>query len=183
MTSGAIARASHVRLAVAFAHAVPGGTIELRTDDGSVLRASHDCTSGATITPCELRAALVSRACPLWPGVMSHLADIAISGGDLVDLGGGVYARVCPEGAEQRWFATFLAPSTVRRILDDCPLELPDHLDASLRPDVELGVVVTILSTGDPALRSHLDDAARWASAACYAQELLHAARSTSEAS
>lgn len=164
---------AHLRLALALAHAWPGGSIQLRTVDGSVLRAAYDRTGDADLTPCELRAALLSRACPLWPGVAARLSDIVIDGDGVVDLGAGVYGRHCRSGAAQRWFATLLAPSTVQRLLDECPLELPQLLDASLRPDVELGVVVSVLSTESPHLVDALDDASRWASAACFTQELL----------
>jgi hypothetical protein len=164
----------HLRLAIALAHALPGGTLELRTDDGRVLRASHGQDDRADLTPCELRAALLSRACPLWPTVAARLVDVGVTGAGLVDLGGGLYGRYCRHGAEQRWFATLLAPNTVRRILDECPLEMPEVIDAALRPDVELGVVVAVLSTDIPVMGALLDEAGRWVSASCYTQELLY---------
>ncbi|MGH8978186.1 MAG: hypothetical protein ACRDV7_08950 [Acidimicrobiia bacterium] len=61
------------------------------------------------------------------------------------------------------------------------PARPADILDASLRPDVELGVVVTVLSTATPELVDSLDDASRWASAACYTQEVLSAAQHAPE--
>jgi hypothetical protein len=172
-----------LRLGIALAHALPGGTLELGTDDGHVLRASHVNDDRADLTPCELRAALLSRACPLWPTVAARLVEVTVAGDGLVDLGGGLYGRRCGHGADQRWFATLLAPNTVRRILDECPIEMPDVLDASLRPDVELGVVVTVLFTDVPAMGELLDEAGRWASASCYTQELLYAAQHARESS
>jgi hypothetical protein len=173
-----------LRLGLGLAHAWPGGTIELRTDGGQVLRASHrSCDADGGLTPCELRAALLSRACPLWPSVAARLVDVTVTGDDVVDLGGGLYARRCRHGSEQRWFATFLAPTTVRELLDECPLEMPDVLDASLRPDPDLGVVVVTLSTQLVGIGTTLDEAGRWASAACFTRELMHAARQPQEAS
>lgn len=175
---------SQLRLGLALAHAWPGGAIQLRTDGGQVLRASHrrgDADGG--LTPCELRAALLSRACPVWPSVASRLVDVAVTGDDVVDLGGGLYARRGRHGSEQRWFATFLAPTTVRAVLDECPLEMPDLVDASLRPDPELGVVVVVLSAQLAGLGTTLDEAGRWAAAACFIRELMHATRQPHEAS
>jgi hypothetical protein len=171
---------AQLRLALALAHAWPGGSIQLRTLDGSVLRAAHGGAGDADLTPCELRAALLSRACPLWPGVAARLSDIVIDGDGVADLGAGVYGRRGCGGTTQRWFATLLAPSTVQRLLDECPLELPQLLDASLRPDVELGVVVTVLSTESADLVHALDDASRWATASCSTQELLYSVQQPS---
>ena len=167
---------AHLRLALALAHSLPGGVLRLRTTDGGELRAAAE--SNADITPCPLRAAVLSRACPLWPGIASRISDIAVDGDDLTDLGGGLYRRDEPSGPSQRWFATLLAPGTVRRILEECPVDFPVQLDASLRPDVELGVVVAVLSSAadDVGHDAVLDNAARRASAACFTQELLYAA-------
>jgi hypothetical protein len=173
--------AAQVRLAVGLAHVIPGATVELRTDDGGVLRAARDLGQDAVMTPCDLRASLLARSCSMLSPVALRMTEVRIFGEGLVDRGGGLYARRCPHGTEERWFATFLAPSSVSRILDECPLDLPDILDATLRPDVELGVVVTALSTTTPELVDALDDASRWASAACYTQELLFAARHAAE--
>src|SRR5262249_50653451 len=131
------------------------------------------------------RAALLARACPFWPGVAARLSRFAVGGEGVRDLGGDLFARATP-AESQRWFATFLAPTTVQRLLQDCPIDMPVPVDASLRPDVELGVVVVVLATSpDPkdASENELDEAARWASAACFFQELLHAARAPSSAS
>ena len=162
---------------------LPAGTVELHTADGSVLQASHDPEHGAELTPCDVRAALLVRDCPTWPSVTARIVDVVVRAPDLVDLGGGLYGRTCSHGSAQRWFATFLAPASVSRILDECPLDMPELLEASLRPDVELGVVVAVLSSDEPAMTAVLDDASRWASASCYTQELLHAAHHASEAS
>jgi hypothetical protein len=165
--------AEQLRLAVALAHALPDGALELHTDGGAVRRAA--------ISPCDLRAALLTRSCPFLP-MPTRVAGVHVRGDGLVDLGGGLYARRCRHGAEQRWFATFLAPRSVALLLDDCPIDMPDLLDASLRPDAELGVVVAVLSTDLPAMVPLLDEASRWASAACFTQELLHAAQHAREA-
>ena len=47
-----------MRLATALGHALPGGRIEVQLPHGKLLRVDHDKASGATITPCELRAML-----------------------------------------------------------------------------------------------------------------------------
>jgi hypothetical protein len=172
-----------VRLAVALAHALPAGTVELHTADGSVLQASHDPEHGAPLTPCDVRAALLARECPALPSVTARIVDVVVHAPDLVDLGGGLYGRTCSHGSAQRWFATFLAPGSVSRLLDECPLDMPELLAASLRPDVELGVVIAVLSSDAPEMTAILDDASRWASAACFTQELLHAVQHASDAS
>jgi hypothetical protein len=176
---------AQLRLALALAHNLPGGAIELATAGRPSLRAAHGPPGTADLTPCELRAALLARACPFWPGVAARLSRIAVSGDGVRDLGGDLFARSTVVES-QRWFATFLAPTTVQHLLQDCPVDMPVPVDASLRPDIELGVVVVVLST--PAHRADvreadLDEAARWASAACFVQELLHAARAPSSTS
>jgi hypothetical protein len=85
--------AAQLRLAVALAHALPAGTVELHTDDGSMLEASHDPQRRTSLTPCDLRAALLARACPMWPTVTARIADVGISADGLVDLGGGLYTQ------------------------------------------------------------------------------------------
>jgi hypothetical protein len=173
---------THLRLALALAHSLPGGALQLHTTDGAALRAAHG--GEGDLTPCELRAALLSRACPLWPSVASRITTVDVGGVAVRDLGGGLYGRA-GAGARERWFATLLAPSTVSQILDECPVDFPMQLDASLPPDVELGVVVAVLS-GDaavPECETVLDDAARWASAACFTQELLYTVHHASDAS
>ena len=166
---------SHVRLGLALAHSWPGGAITLHAGPGRALRAAAGRVD-ADLTPCELRTALLAQACPLWTGLTARVTDVHVEGGGVVDLGGGLYARTGADGPHtaERWFATFLAPATVHRVLDECPLAMAEQLGASLRPDPDLGVVVIVLSTTNVAMHATLDDAARWASAACFTQELLH---------
>lgn len=166
---------SKLRLAVGLAHCLPGGTLDLTLSDGGVVRVGHDDRKGAQMTPCELRALVLTRGCPALSVLSTQVVALEVGGDRVTDMGGGLYRRDCPHG-DSLWFATLLAPGTVTRLLDECPTAFPgDVLTASVRPDVDLGVVVTVL-TCERGHEDRLADAARQASAACFTQELLYSA-------
>lgn len=166
---------SKLRLAVALAHGLPGGALALTLADGGIVRAGNTSRAGTHMTPCELRAIVLGTGCPALRVLTTQVTRVEVGGDAVTDLGGGLYRHACRRG-DSLWFATLLAPCTVTRLLEECPAPWPsDVLRASVRPDVDLGVVVTML-TCEPGHEDRLAEAARQVSAACYTQELLYAA-------
>ena len=153
---------SSLRLAIALGHALPGGRVAITFVDGTTVHAAHGGVD--PLTPCALRALAITGAWPLCPRAAARVRSIDVSAIDAHDVGGGIYRR-----PGERWFATLLGPERVGALLGTCPLEPIGVLDASLRPDGELGVTVAVLSSGD---EHALDAAAQWAVAACYVEEL-----------
>ena len=175
MSSHALGR---LRLATALGHALPGGRVDVLLRHGRVLRADHDKTSGAAITPCELRSMIVSKPCMSVLDFAAEIEEITVHAPRVCDAGGGVYRGIGENGVPNAWFASYLAPATVGAILDEVPVDgRADAIHATLQPDCVLGVVVVLLEADAPGDVELLDDVARNASAACYAQELIYAAR------
>ncbi len=149
-------------------HAVDGTKLRLTTDVGEQIIVSHH--PAADIVPCKLRSVVVASACPKHPDLSHRITDIAI-GGELIDCGGGVYSRVV-RGAEQRWIASFLHVDRVAALLEEVP---PGNaLDASLKPDGELGVTLLAITAIGERSDSHaaLEAAAAGAAAACFVEAL-----------
>ena len=157
-----------LRLATALCHAVDGAELRLTTDGGERIIVSHH--PAADIDPCKLRSVVVASACPRHPDLSQRITDIAI-GGALVDCGGGVYSRVV-RGAEQRWIASFLHVDRVAAMLGE--VAPGNALDASLKPDGELGVTLLAITAIGERSDSHaaLEAAAAGAAAACFVEEL-----------
>lgn len=175
---GAFAR---LRMAVAVAHSVAGLTLELRFADGTGVRAGPHAGTAGELGICELRAMLIGGGCPPWPVLADGIVRLRLDGPGVVDHGGGLAGRVVPgsDGTRREvWFPTLLAPTTVRDLLCACPIGPDDHdcVDASLRVDGALGVVTVVCSADERLGARRLVESARWASAACYVRELLHAA-------
>jgi hypothetical protein len=176
MVVGAFTR---LRIAVALVHSVPGCSLEIRFADGTSVHAGAHGGTAAELGICELRAMIVSAHLPPWPVLAEQVSELRVTGPGVVDHGGGLYGRARPAPSEpgcECWFATVLAPSTVRDLLGECPLADAARVDANLRVDGVLGVVTVVCSAGPELAPGRVVDAARWASAACYARELLHAA-------
>jgi hypothetical protein len=155
-----------LRLATALCHAVDGAELRLTTDGGERIIVSHH--PAADIDPCSLRSVVVASARPQHPDFSHRITDIAI-GGALIDCGGGVYSRVV-RGAEQRWIASFLHVDRVAAMLEE--VGPGNALDASLKPDGDLGVTLLAITSIGEHSESVLDTAATGAAAACFVEEL-----------
>lgn len=159
-----------LRLSACLIHAMPHCTALLATGAGDRHVVAHHRTD-ATLTPCQLRVALLE---PIEPGV-PHLAQaiesLEIVGG-AIDLGGGVYQLGHLSGPEQRWFATTLRSAEIEAIADRCPDDV-DHSDISVRviADVDLDVSAVCLSGDGIGVR--LDAVACWLHTQCLVEELL----------
>ena len=173
---------SHLRLGLAAGAHLARGVDPAAYRRRGVVDVAQELGEGVDFTPCELRAALLARACPLWPAVAPRLVEVAVSGDAVVDLGGGLYRR---RRRERRRRAMVRDVPRARHgdalVLDECPVELPEPVDQSLRPDGDLGVVVVSLSACAHR-RADVDEAGRWAATACIVRELLNAAQHASEA-
>lgn len=155
-----------LRLATALGHAVDGAELTLTTDCEERIIVSHH--PAADIDPCKMRSVVAASVCPQHPDLSHRITDILI-GGALVDLGGGVYSRVL-HGAEQRWVASLLHVDRVAEVLHKI---VPDNaLDASLKPDGELGVTLLAITATDERSQRVLDAVAAHAAAMCFVEEL-----------
>jgi hypothetical protein len=93
----------------------------------------------------------------------------------LVDLGGGLYQRVCA-GAAERWFTSTLEPATLVTTLRECPLESCDAADGFetlVKPDDALGLSAICIRCSEPAASHLLDEVAMGALSRCLVAELL----------
>lgn len=161
-----------IRIAACLLHAIPGavGLLEIDSKD-SFLVAHH--RRDASLTPCQLRHALLEPAMEGVPHLSEFITALEITGG-AVDLGGGLFQTGHPCSPEHRWFATTLSPEVVENIAIQAPAEL-DHHDISARVmvDAEMGVCTIRLSGHNSGLR--LDAAAWWLHEQCLVAELLSA--------
>ncbi|GIU85864.1 MAG: hypothetical protein KatS3mg009_0379 [Acidimicrobiia bacterium] len=175
MVVGAFTR---LRMAVAVAHSVPGLSLEVRFGDGTGIRAGAHGGTATELGICELRGMILAGHCPPWPVLAERVTALRLDGPGVVDHGGGLYGRAVPgrPGGRECWFATVLAPATVRDLLAGCPVADAEHVDANLRVDGGLGVVTVVCRAGPDLGAGRLLETARWASAACYTRELLYAA-------
>lgn len=155
-----------LRLATALCHAVDGAELILTADGGERIIVSRH--RAGDIDPCSLRSVVVASACPQHPDFSHRINEIAI-GGVLIDCGGGVYSRVV-RGAEQRWIASFLHVDRVAAMLEE--VAPGDALDASLKPDGDLGVTLLAITSIGEDSQYVLDAAAQSAAAACFVEEL-----------
>lgn len=170
-----------LRLAAALGHAVPASELRLHTPAGETIFVSAH--PSADIEPCAMRRVVQAFACPNNTDHSGRVAAVEF-GGSLTDLGGGVF-RVGRNGMEQRWVASLLTPDRIAELLDDVGLdELPDDaMHACLKPDLELGVTLLVITANDERYRHLLDDIATQAAAAIFVEELrctaTHEARQT----
>ena len=157
-------------------HSVPTAAAVVATSTGDRLVVAHH-RNDATLDPCQLRTAL---GAPWQPGV-PHFADVVNSielVGGLLDIGGGLYQRTHPTGADERWFATPLDPDRIVAIVATCPLHLPDgSVGVRVCADSMLGVCAVCVAAG-PGFGYRLDEAAHWLHAACLVDELIESATS-----
>jgi hypothetical protein len=159
-------RHDDLRELTALAHTVPGVTLRLHCTSGNELLVSSTCL-GADLDPCRLRATLLRER------GRGHLAagiDRAELVAGLRPLGAGLYQRA--GAADERWFVTPLAPSTVvAAITDDAedaadqPADEPRHaaFHTIVKPDPELGLHTVCVSAGPDSAVAELDEAAVWA--------------------
>lgn len=159
-----------LRLATALVHAVPGAVLELRTDQHErIVVGNHP---SADIDPCKMRRIVAAMACPNRPDLAGRVSEVSF-GGELVDMGGGVFATRTG-GREHRWLASLLGFPTLAELLDDAgPDTLPsDVMHATLKPDPELGVTVVGVTVEDDRFADRIDDVAADVAAACFVAEL-----------
>ena len=156
-------------LAIALTHALPTGSVEIDFDDGTSLRAGR--SDEHALSPCALRAMAIMNGWPRGRHGLAQPTRIDIGGPGVTDLGGGIY-RCTTEGVTQWWIATRLAPQTAGALLEACPCNVPEAVDASLRPDGDLGVTILVLSAGD-ASTDALDQGAQHAATAFYVEALI----------
>ncbi|MEM1335115.1 MAG: hypothetical protein AAGG08_16820, partial [Actinomycetota bacterium] len=88
----------------------------------------------------------------------ARIVDVEV-GGALVDLGGGVARSRTLCGLEQRWIASTLPWAEMYDLLDDAgPEGLPDDaMNATVKPDEELGTTVLVISANDRRYQATLD--------------------------
>ncbi len=162
-----------LRLATALVHTIPGAVLRLRTDGDERVVVGHG--ADADIDPCKMRRIVAAMACPNRPDLANRITEVTF-GGELVDLGGGVFATSAG-GVEQRWLASLLGFPTLTELLDDVgPEALPsDAMQACLKPDPELGVTVVRMAANDDRFTHQLDEVAAQVAAACFVAELCGA--------
>jgi hypothetical protein len=143
----------------------------LVTSDGSRLLVSG-VWRHADLSCCQLRSALVAPRRTGHPHLLDVVVEASLVGG-AIDLGGGLFQPSHPSGADERWFVTTLPSPTVVEIAERCPLPLPDDaMSVVLKPDVELGSTVVVMSAR-LGFGFRLDEAAFWLLSACAAEELI----------
>jgi hypothetical protein len=173
-------RLEQLRLAIALAHAVPGGRLELTSVDGRLLLAGTDPSCDLDI--CSLRQVVLASAQRGLPDPSRYLTAFEISGSLQADAGG--LHRADDAGRSSRWFATLLPADQVSEILSELPASSPAEqaLEAGLRSDRCLGVTVVRLAVdtdrvgalwAEPAL----DHMALAAHARCLVEELVAGGR------
>jgi hypothetical protein len=167
-----------LRIAIGLAHAIPTSRIELTLCDGSVAAATHGDPTPGSLTVCGLRAMAIMDPVNRWSRTVATVRSVTVGGANVNDLGGGLYA--CRnDRATDRCFATVLAPSTVERLLESCPIQCSQTISATLRADGDLGVTVVFLSIESYEHEALLEETARWAASACCVEELVHTVQAT----
>ncbi len=127
----------------------------------------------ARLTPCQLRSALLTEQRIGRQTLTGSVATIEVVGG-LNDIGGGLYQRRHPGGADERWFSTLLSHERITALFSECPVDLPHgSISVVAKPDLELGVAVVQLTSEHCAVASRIDELAAWAMGACLVEELL----------
>lgn len=159
-----------LRLATALVHAVPGAELRIRTTNSEQICVSH--APAGDIDPCKLRQIVAASACPNRPDLSQRIAEMTV-GGSLIDVGGGIAATRCG-GREQRWITSLLPYQKLTELLDDVGHgDVPANaIQASLKPDPELGVTVVGITANDARFDHALDNVAAQVAAACFVAEL-----------
>lgn len=160
-----------LRHAIALVHAVPGASLHVVDSGGRSLVVAHG-TVGAPIDPCALRLAFGRGTVPAW---VMRAEQLCARG--LVDLGGGVHARIIG-GTHERWLTVAGPVDAVAPELAACAVD-DDHIAAHVIADDLLGITVVRLTAPAPSA-AHLDEVAAAASAALLSLEIVAFARSLS---
>ena len=113
-----------------------------------------------------------------WSRTVATVRSVSVGGGNVTDLGGGLYACRSVRATE-RCFATVLTPSTVERLLESCPIHCSQTINATFHADGDLGVTVVFLSIDTHEHESLLDETTRWAASTCCVEELVHTVQAT----
>jgi hypothetical protein len=175
-----------LRLAVAFAHAVPTALLTIGLDRGRSLRCSHDRRLAPDLHPCQARQ-LVAGARSGGPADwIGGVAGLTLGGPRLADEGGGLYQSEVDDGVA--WsFATTLAALDARALVEEALSGLyterglaPDRerlaeLDLRANIDQSLGVVVMTCPDTPPGAVVTAAVAARRALSVCLVGELCGA--------
>lgn len=146
-------RLEQVRLGAALVHAIPGALLSVETcwRDRVTVGRHVSCD----VDPCRFRNLVAASRCPGRPDLARHVNRVELAG-SVHDLGGGVLRTCTRHGVEQRWIATLLPPDVVVDWLVDQPCG--DAIEASVKPDADLGVTMVVASTADPLATGMLEE-------------------------
>ncbi|MEM9464839.1 MAG: hypothetical protein AAGA90_05685 [Actinomycetota bacterium] len=157
-----------VRLTVGLAHAAPGATLVVDTNDGDRVEVHRG--PDADVDVCALRRSVIVSARLGRPDQAWSDTSMVI-GGLLECHRGDIHRRRV--GAVEHWFATLLHPGHVFDRIEalDVEPDIAERVEVTLKPDPGLGVTLVAVRAVADGTEADVAEAAERAWAACVADE------------